>query len=281
MGRPEFPEPTKTDLAKFENVWDDHPRWVNLGAQKNFARYAERIGKLWDKDSHAVNEYYFRRVVARAIFFRKTEKLVSAQSWYDGGYRANIVAYAIGSISRLAASYGRPYDFEAIWRRQEISQTTEAVIVIAAEFVNGRLINPPTGFSNVSEWAKQPACWDRICEEFDELVAKVPASFVDDLSDGDILREQKADAKKVRKLDEGIEAQQQVVSVPAEEWIRIRDAAQAMSLLTQKEDSILRIASAIPSKIPTEAQSRVLLTMLERLRSEGIVAQGDTLKLGG
>ncbi len=30
---------TKTDLAKFENVWDDHPKWVNLGAQKNFARY--------------------------------------------------------------------------------------------------------------------------------------------------------------------------------------------------------------------------------------------------
>jgi len=33
---------TKTDLAKFENVWDEHPKWVNLGAQKNFAQYAKR-----------------------------------------------------------------------------------------------------------------------------------------------------------------------------------------------------------------------------------------------
>lgn len=34
----ENPKPqmlTKTDLAKFENVWDDHPRYVNLGAEKN------------------------------------------------------------------------------------------------------------------------------------------------------------------------------------------------------------------------------------------------------
>ncbi len=36
---------TKTDLAKFENVFDDHPRFVNLGGQKNFARYALRIWK--------------------------------------------------------------------------------------------------------------------------------------------------------------------------------------------------------------------------------------------
>jgi hypothetical protein len=36
---------TKTDLAKFENVFDEDPKWVNLGGQKNFAQYAGRIGK--------------------------------------------------------------------------------------------------------------------------------------------------------------------------------------------------------------------------------------------
>ena len=33
----EYPKPqmfTKTDLAKFENVWDDHPKWVNLAARR-------------------------------------------------------------------------------------------------------------------------------------------------------------------------------------------------------------------------------------------------------
>lgn len=261
---------TKTDLAKFENVWDEHPRWVNLGAQKNFSRYAERIGKLWEKDPHSVNEFYFHRIVARAIVFRRTEKLVSAQPWYDGGYRANIVAYTLASISRLASSYERPFDYEAIWRRQAISETTEATIVIAAAFVNNYLVNPPAGISNISEWAKQAACWDRICEGFDALAARIPASFVDDLADGETLREQKAEAKKVRKVDEGIEAQKRVVSIPAKEWKRICQLAQAMNLLTDKEDSILRIACSIPNRIPTEAQSNVLLAMLARLESEGI-----------
>src|SRR5262249_15245596 len=100
----ENPKPqmfTKTDLAKFENVWDEHPKWVNLGAQKNFARYAGRIGKEWSKSADSFNEFYFRRAIARAIIFRSTEKLVSEQPWYNGGYRANIVAYAIASLNEI------------------------------------------------------------------------------------------------------------------------------------------------------------------------------------
>ena len=94
----EHPKPqmfTKTDLAKFENAWDDHPRWVNLGSQKNFARYATRIGGEWEKSSDGFNEFYFKRAVARGIIFRATERIVSAQPWYNGGYRANIVAYTL------------------------------------------------------------------------------------------------------------------------------------------------------------------------------------------
>ena len=41
------------------------------------------------------NELYFRRAIARGILFRTTERLVSRQSWYNGGYRANIVAYTL------------------------------------------------------------------------------------------------------------------------------------------------------------------------------------------
>jgi hypothetical protein len=52
---------TKTDLAKFENVWDGYVVSVNYGAQKNFANYAERIGKLWERNPDQFNEFYFRR----------------------------------------------------------------------------------------------------------------------------------------------------------------------------------------------------------------------------
>jgi hypothetical protein len=98
---------TKTDLAKFENVFDDHPKWVNVGSQKNFARYAFRTGREWEKLSDGFNELYFRRAIARGILFRATEKLVSAQTWYNGGYRANIVTYTLSMLGEITPSAGR------------------------------------------------------------------------------------------------------------------------------------------------------------------------------
>jgi AIPR protein len=89
---------TKTDLAKFENVWDEHPRFVNLGAQKNFAKYAERISEEWKEDADQFGDDYYRRSIARAIIFKRAEKIISEQRWYAGGYRANIVAYTIALI---------------------------------------------------------------------------------------------------------------------------------------------------------------------------------------
>src|SRR3546814_1335368 len=84
----------------------DHPKWVNLGAQKNFARYAARIGAEWKKSSDGFNEFYFKRIVARALIFRSCEKMVSAQPWYNGGYRANIVTYTLDRKStRLNSSH--------------------------------------------------------------------------------------------------------------------------------------------------------------------------------
>jgi len=42
---------------------------------------------------------YFREAVAKAIVFRSVERLVSGQPWYQGGYRAYVVAYTIAKIA--------------------------------------------------------------------------------------------------------------------------------------------------------------------------------------
>lgn len=127
--RAEYPKSqmfTKTDLAKFENVFDDHPKFVNLGSQKNFARYALRIGREWEKSSDGFNELYFRRAVARGILFRAAEKLVSDQPWYNGGYRANIVAYTLSMLGevtrRIKGSGQRRRSIQCCWRRLGSSQ---------------------------------------------------------------------------------------------------------------------------------------------------------------
>ena len=41
----------KTDLSKYVSVWEGLPHEVSLGAQKNFAAFAQRIGQEWKKGS--------------------------------------------------------------------------------------------------------------------------------------------------------------------------------------------------------------------------------------
>ncbi len=168
----ENPKPqmfTKSELAKFENVWDEHPRFVNLGAEKNFAQYAARIGKEWSKSSDSFNEAYFKRAVARAIIFRATERLVSAQSWYNGGYRANIVAYTLAVIGVISKRQEKSLDFLRVWNVQEISPTLESTLASVSRSVNEELLNPPEGISNISEWAKRELCWTRMLGKMDRF----------------------------------------------------------------------------------------------------------------
>lgn len=269
----ENPKPqmlTKTDLAKFENVWDDHPRYVNLGAEKNFARYAARIGKEWDKSSDSFNEAYFKRAVARGIIFRATERIVSAQPWYNNGYRANIVAYTLAVLSELTRRQEKSLDFQRVWNAQAISPVLESTIAVVASRVNDDLLRPMQGISNISEWAKREACWTRMLENMDEFADLLPDEFDGEcLSRDDHLSEKRA-ARNTQKVDNGIEAQTKVFAIPAARWIAVHETLAAKRLLSPKEIGILNVAMQMPMKIPTEKQCVVLLDTIEKARAEGI-----------
>lgn len=270
----EHPKPqmfTKTDLAKFENVWDDHPRWVNLGSQKNFARYATRIGGEWEKSSDGFNEFYFKRVVARGLIFRATERIVSAQPWYNGGYRANIVAYTLAMISELARRRKTCIDFLGVWNAQGINAVLESAITVVSGVVNDDIIRPPAGISNISEWCKREACWTRILSRIEDVENLIIPEFYDQLLSLDDQAAEVRSAKHTQKVDNGIEAQRHVLSVPASEWARLHHTLLDKELLTPKEVGVLRIAMQIPAKLPTEKQCLILLGVLGRARAEGIL----------
>ncbi len=269
----EYPKPqmfTKTDIAKFENVWDDHPKWVNLGAQKNFARYAARIGKAWTKNQDSFNELYFRRAIARAIIFRWTEKMVSAAPWYNGGYRANIVAYAIAMVNELCKRANKTVDFQRCWNKQEVYPELSRALQSSAKFVHDDISLPPQGISNISEWCKKDSCWERIQGKINQLQSDIEEAFFSNLVGLDVLATQQKEAKKTQKIDNGIDAQAKVLEVPAQKWSKIRQIGIERRFLSEKEAGIIRIAEQIPQKIPTEKQSEVLISVLQKAESEGV-----------
>lgn len=280
----EHPKPQmfkKTDLAKFENVWDDHPKWVNLGSQKNFARYAARIGSEWEKSSDSFNEFYFKRAVARGLIFRAAERIVSAQPWYNGGYRANIVAYTLAVLGDITKRKKQSIDFLGIWNAQKIDPLIESAIAVVSGVVNDDIIRPPHGISNISEWCKKEACWTRIQARIGEVERLLAPEFHDRLLTLDDQSVEVRSARQIQKVDNGIEAQRQVLTVPAREWTRINQALLEKNLLTPKEAGVLKIAMQIPAKLPTEKQCIVLLGVLDRGRAEGVRVGGTDDIVGG
>jgi len=272
----EFPKHqmfTKTDLAKYENVWDDHPRWVNLGAQKNFVKYANRIALEWPKDSEAFNEFYFRRVISRALIFRAAEKLVSKQDWYDGGYRANIVAYSIALLREAARRKNAVIDTSAIWKTQDVNEDLLASLSVSAKFANDEIRNPPTGISNVTEWCKRAALWDRMIEHLPLLEWELPASFNSLLIPSASERLEVKVAKKDQALVDGVSNIARILAVSPRTWRQIRDRLDDKCSLTEKERGILSLVTGDIPQMPTEKQAAILAAILGRGEDEGIVIE--------
>ena len=256
---------TKTDLAKFVNVWERRPHEVSLGAQKNFAAFAKRIGQAWRKASDDFNEGWYREAVAKAIVFRATERLVSSQPWYQGGFRANIVAYAIAKFAHDVNEAKKAVDFEAIWRRQTLSPVMIDALATVAEQVHDVLTDPPNWTSNVTEWAKKEACWDRIRG----LVVDWPEELDDALISTDEKRDLARNARKDQRALNGIEAQIAVFNAGGSFWADAVAWGRSRGLLTPNEVGILEVAARIPQRTPTEKQSTRAMELLTKLQSEG------------
>lgn len=243
---------------------------MNLGAQKNFARYAARIGAEWKKSSDAFNEFYFKRIVARALIFRACEKLVSAQYWYNGGYRANIVAYTLAVISEIVRRQGKAIDYGRVWNAQGINGTFEQALADISKAVNEEIIRPPAGISNISEWCKKDACWTGLQGKLDKFEHLLSEEFIDELLSAEDRASEAQSAKKTQKIDNGIEAQRRVLGIAADEWAKVRKVLATRKLLSTKEAGILDVAMQMPAKIPTEKQCAVLIETLEKARLEGV-----------
>lgn len=141
---------TKTDVAKYENAWNQRPHVVSLGAQKSFTLF---MATLKERPIQ-VDQAYFQSLVAKAILWKSCERIVTAQRF--GGYRANLVAYAIAKLSQATSLQ---VDLEGIWERQ----ATTAALDDAMETLSGlawqAIVEDAPAGQNITEWAKKEACW--------------------------------------------------------------------------------------------------------------------------
>lgn len=255
---------TKTDLAKYENTWDQMPYWVSEGAQKNFKKFTMRLA---ERGNFQPDAKYYERLVAKAIFFRRTEKLVQQQQY--GGYRANIVTYTIAYLSHIT---GQRIDLDAIWKNQSLSAVLEENIIEVSKFVQQIIVNPPGG-ANVGEWCKKPQCWNTIKEHNYEITDALRAELIDAINQTPVLS---ATSKALTSSLNVVTENEQVVvnkayEIPAAEWYALSKWAKETSNFQGWQRSIVfSVAQLVArSRKPSYKQAVQALKIYEEAVDRG------------
>lgn len=257
---------TKTDLAKYLIVWTDKAYMVNRGAQKNFAEFAKDVADAWEKDDEQFSEVYFKYLIAKKIIFDLAGKVVQSRNWYEaGGYRSQHVVLAVGALANAARTLGKSVDFLSIWNRQAATPAFERALGQAADAAHDVLMQPGEGYRNISEWAKQPKCWNALKQKnvyWDE-------GWISELISLEEEREIKSEGVKDQKELNGIEAQSIVVEAGAQFWQNVLEWCKKEGEATDKERGILQYAASMPNKLPSDKQSIILVDLMARLRKNG------------
>jgi hypothetical protein len=266
---------TKTDLAKYMNLWPGEFAKINSisvcrGAQKNFSEFAQWISRKWNDNSFTlVNVAFFHDCVAKAIIFKETERIVSDRPWYKGGYRAQIVAHTIAKLAWDISERGDSIHFEKIWLAQGLTAGIRKALHVATDAVMEVITTPFYSGQNISEWAKQSACWTRV----QELAVDWPVSLANDLLSVAEEKDKQKAAKKEKKELTGMEARIEVERLGTQIWANLQHWASSNKKLTGGEISAINLAARRNSSI-ADHQCLVALEALRRARRAGFKVSG-------
>jgi len=259
---------SKTDLAKFLMVWEEKPHIVSRGAQKNFVEFGKLIVPLWNKNDKEFNDLYFKHSIAKIIIFKTCDKIVYKEPWY-GGYKANIVAYTLSTISFLLRREKKSINFSNIWKQQELDTLFIRELKRVSKHINDYITNTPENFTNVSEWCKKDICWTKlkdILTKTDELV--LSREFLDSLISKEEVKYEEKEAKKEQKIDNIMEMLKKMYQLPIDSWRDMIRWATERRLLTQSQIQLLNL---IPSgKYPSDRQSKKIIETILYLEDEGM-----------
>ncbi|NRF96202.1 AIPR family protein [Paenibacillus frigoriresistens] len=262
---------TKTDLAKYQNSWDCLPHVVSRGAQTNFVHFAESITESWETDEVNFNEDYFRDSVALGILFSHVESLISKQSWYENGYRANIVTYSIALLSFLIKkTYPNKFlNLSLIWNKKAIPTELSDQMLIITKHVFEHITDPKREIINVTQWCKREKCWTNLKALDLELSYDIKNILIDKREKKEI----QTDAKTNQKIVNEFEAQLFVVNLGIDYWENIYQWGKQKKLLTTDEKKLIETSLSLirRSKLPNAIQSKKLQDVRSKLLIEGYV----------
>ena len=168
-------------------------------------------------------------------------------------------------LAGLALELGSGLNYLKIWSQQGAGAVLEEQILIIGEQMTEVLRFPPRAGQNISEWAKQQACRKTALE----MRVKIHPNFEDWVGKGGEQRLQEREARRTRRVHDGLDALKQVLEHDANYWISAREFCRSRSILTPEDERSLVPACQIPNRIPTDRQAASLMRLVEKALDAG------------
>lgn len=265
---------TMLDLAKYMELYNCRPDIVSKGKQKTLQQFAEEIRTSWDKKDTEFNEYYFRRAVALAIIYKRTDDIIKNSEWYKEkrSYKANVIAYTMSVIFNYIRKTQKKYelDFRRIWNEQDIYEELEEQITILQREVYN-YITGARSTENVTEWCKKETCWTRA----KDVIWTINDDFIATLAEKEEVNAENKENKAKRKIANEVDALKEIYARGPQYWNAVLEWGKTRRMLTEKEASILKqVANMfVTGRIITDPQAKIVMAARKRLIENGMPMQ--------
>ena len=263
------------ELAKYMEIYEGAPDKVSKGKQAIVKEFAEQIKDQWSKYNERFNLAYFKKVVAMAILFNKTDYIIKTSNEYKYGgrnsYKANVVAYTLSIIFEYLRQNkkDKAFDFARIWNKQDTYPEFDKQITVLWPEVYDFITDPHRLTQNVTEWCKRKECWN---QAKDRKWTILPG-FIDTLIDKESLVSEEKDAKSDQKIKNEVDDINFVWRKGSEYWQAVLDWGCARKLLTSPDQDVLKLCIGMFSssaRIPKDWQIKMIIKIRERLIQEGM-----------
>lgn len=269
---------TKTDFAKFYEILNQEPAIVSKGSTACFNAFAKFINDEYDAGrSSKFNEIFFKEVTGVAKLYRCLEPEISMKklSWFKGSYRANVICYALSMFFHLlGAQVKDKFDLTLLWSRN-VPENLKSELLRLCEQVYYVLIDPNRPIENVTQYAKNKACWDNVQKTLEDFELDMDAirPFMKDRLEIAVERKEAALEQKTR---EDVDVYSYVYSNENKNlWEPLyyfveKNRTQFESFDRKKEIALEHVCKAMKGKaIPLREECWAALDLLEEARLIG------------
>ena len=263
---------TLVELAKYMELYYMAPHIASKGKQAIVKEFSNKIKYQWDKSDVEYNTYFYKRVVALAILFKKTDAIIKETDWYKSkkSYKANVVAYTMSVLFFLIDKNYKNYelDFMRLWNNQDLYPELADQIRILCTQVYAFITRDDRLRENVTEWCKKEECWKRAKQNDWTLLP----SFTETLIPKTQVVEEKKEERENRKLSNEVDVLNYIMSKGTAYWEQVFQYGEKHRLFTDTERSIMRLVINMEKtgRVPSDRQMKIVIKTREKLIDEGM-----------